>query len=128
MALLRNEDVQWYLATRKDCKRHMVVNENYIDNYDTEFERIREYDSLEEANEALAFRIEADAISNPKVEKARIKVSKIRGDIRKGNIDEERLRAQIRKEMELEGAISLTEAAPEAAPEKTTRPTKKVLS
>jgi len=131
MALQGNTEVAWYLATRKDCKRHMVVNENYIENYDTEFERIREYDSLEDANEALALRIEADAVSNPKAEKTKIKVSKIRGDIRKGNLDEERLRAQIRKELELElkGAAASVEKETKVAPVKktSTRPTKDTL-
>lgn len=137
MALQRNEDVAWYVATRKGSGNHLVVNENYIEDYENEFERIREYDTLADAQEALAIRQEADLENKPKSEKQKIKVSKIRGDIRKGNIDEDRLRAQIRKEMELEqlqltiGAEKEVEApapAKKAPVKRTTKPTKEILS
>ena len=52
MPALTNTDVQWYVATRKDSGAHFVLNENYIEAYENEFERIREFDTVEEATEA----------------------------------------------------------------------------
>lgn len=102
MAQPTNDDVTWYVCTRKDSGGHFVLNENYVSNYENEFERIREFDSLEEANMALSARVEADVVLAPKSEKTKLKVAKIRGDIRKGSVDDEKTRATIRAEIEAE--------------------------
>ena len=102
MAVLTNEDVKWYVATRKDSGAHTVRNENYMEIYEREYERIREFDTVEEAVEACEIRQAADEkISGPKVDKS-IKAAKIRGDIKAGSKEDEELRATIKAEIEEE--------------------------
>ena len=102
MAILRNEDVKWYVVTRKDTGAHSVRNENYMEIYEREYERIREFDTVEEAVEACEIRIAADEkTSAPKQDKS-IKAAKIRGDIKSGSKEDEELRAQIKAEIEEE--------------------------
>lgn len=88
--LLKNTDVMWYVATRKDTGAHYLLNEFYIEDYEHEFIRIREFEDIEEAKAALEARKEAD-IREMSIETPRknIRVSKIRGDIRRGSVDDE---------------------------------------
>lgn len=104
MALLTNEDVQWYVATRKDTGAHTVRNEKYMEIYEREYERIREFDTMEEATEACKIRQAADEkIQEPKADK-KIRAAKIRGDIKSGSKEDEELRAKIIAEHEEEKA------------------------
>ena len=106
MAVLTNSDVKWYVVTRKDSGAHSVRNENYMEIYEREYERIREFDTVEEAVEACEIRQAADQrISGPKVDKS-IKAAKIRGDIKGGSVEDEKLRAQIKAEIEEEQKAS----------------------
>lgn len=119
---LRNEDVMWYVATRKDSGAHHLLNEYYIEEYEDEFVRIREFDTLEEAKEALDKREEADAEKVVRKRK-KIAVSKVRGDIRKGSVEDEEIHAKMQKEiMEAEETVTKVPSS-----KKTTRPTKNKL-
>lgn len=102
----KNEHVLWYIGTRKDSGRHVVVNENYMERYEREFEGIREFDTVEEAREACDARIESDREfeASKGKGKANIRAGKVRGDIKKGSKEDEILRAQIRSEIEAEMA------------------------
>ena len=45
----------YYIATRKDTGAHFLFNgPEYLENYERYFERIREFDDLDEAKAALA--------------------------------------------------------------------------
>lgn len=104
MAVLTNEDVRWYVATRKDTGAHTVRNEKYMETYEREYERIREFDTVEEAVEARDIRQAADeSIAAPKIDKS-IKAAKIRGDIKSGSREDEELRAKIIAEHKAEEA------------------------
>jgi hypothetical protein len=121
MVMQRNEDVKWYVATRKDSGAHTVRNENYIANYEREYERIREFDTMEEAVLALAAREAADPKGNAHVDKSAIKVGKLRGDIKKGSLDDEDLRATIRAEIIAEGGLEKPPSSKAQAGPKTTK-------
>lgn len=110
MAMPGNTDVTWYLVTRKGSNAHFVFNENYIANYESEFERIREFDSLEEANAALAARKSADEVHRKPTQLKKLRSAKVRGDIKKGSIPDEDVRAQVRAEIEAEIAIESAKA------------------
>lgn len=95
----RNEDVLWYVATRRDTGAHYVLSEVYIEEYEREFERIREYNTIEDAKAAYEKRLDEDAKVKPK---RTVKVSKVRGEIRKGESEQEimdRLREEVRMEL-----------------------------
>lgn len=98
-----DDELKWYVATRRDSKAHCIFNENYLEEYANEFERIREYDTAEEAKEAYDARVKADSIvkSETKV-KSRIASAKVRGDIKKGSMEDEALREQIKAELRIE--------------------------
>ena len=96
---LTNTDVQWYVATRKDSGAHFVLNENYIEAYENEFERIREFDTVEEATEAHKIREAADSKDTKKAERKLIKAGKLRGEIKKGSNEDEDVRAAMRAEI-----------------------------
>jgi len=119
-----NEDVQWYVGTRRDSQSHVVINENYMAAYEGEFERIREFDTIDDATKALAARIAADEVHEPILGKERLRSAKIRGDIRKGSVMDEEVRAQIRAELkaELEAEMAI-EGTPviKPTPRKTTK-------
>jgi hypothetical protein len=102
MAVLTNEDVKWYVATRKDSGAHVVRNERYIEVYEREYERIREFDTIEEATEAYEIRVAADDKLKPNDDKSTIRAAKIRGDIKSGSREDEELRAKIKAEIEEE--------------------------
>lgn len=109
MALQQNEDVKWYLLTRKEGGAHSVRNENYVAIYEREYERIREFDTIEEAKEALEVRIQADPKATGAKDQGKIKAAKIRGDITKGSVEDEdtraAVRAEIMEELKKEGAL-----------------------
>jgi len=104
MAIQTNKDVQWYVATRKDSGAHTVRNENYMEMYEREYERIREFDTVEEAVEACEIRKAADVSVGPVIGSKSIKAAKIRGDIKSGSKEDEELRAKIIAEHEAEQA------------------------
>ena len=99
MPALTNEDVQWYVVTRKDSGAHFVLNENYVEAYEREFERVREFDTVEEAHVACAIRQAADTTQGKHKERKMIKAGKLRGEIKKGSKEDEDLRATIRAEL-----------------------------
>lgn len=94
----------WYVATRKESGGNFLFHgADYLENYEREFERIREFDSLEEAQKALATRDAATRKArNEKMlskVKKNIRAGKLRGDIRKGSVEDEETRAKIRAEI-----------------------------
>ena len=122
-----NEDVMWYVATRKDSGAHFLLNENYIEKYENEFERIREFDTMDDAKLAYDARENAD-VKMVKKEKKRIHVSKVRGDIRKGTLEDEEIRARMKAEIEEEISLKTpSEEAKVAKPKRASRPTKEKL-
>lgn len=130
MALPTNDDVMWYVGTRKDSGAHWILNENYMEDYQDEFERIREFDTAEEAKKAYDARKAADAALVPaKKGKEKLRVSKIRGDIRKGSLEDEALREKIKAEIKAEMAAESApvEEAPAPKRKTSTRPTKAKL-
>ena len=102
MAKLQNSDVKWYVATRKNSGAHTVRNEIYMAKYEREYERIREFDTAEEAHEAYKIRCAADAKTEVNWDKTKLQAGHIRGDIKKGSLDDEDVRAQIKREIEAE--------------------------
>lgn len=101
-----SEDV-FYVATRKDSGGHWLFNgPEYLENYENEFERIREFDTLEDAQKALKARESVEAKERDEARRAKARkniiASKVRGDIRKGSVDDEELRAKIKAELEAE--------------------------
>lgn len=102
MAIMKNTDVKWYVATRKGSGAHCVRNEVYMANYEREYERIREFETLEDAYEAYVARCEADVPTQVDFDKTKLKAGHIRGDIKKGSLEDEDLRAQIKREIEAE--------------------------
>lgn len=125
MAMLTNEDVTWYVATRKGTGAHFLLNEYYIENYEQEFMRIREFDSIEEAKAALDAREEADRLKKVKeLPKKKIRASKVRGDIRKGSLEEETFEQNL---VELQEEVVAQIEAPKKTSTRTTRPTKEKL-
>jgi len=83
MAVLTNEDVRWYVATRKDTGAHTVRNEKYMETYEREYERIREFDTVEEAVEARDIRQAADeSIAAPKIELSLLRAEELRWALR----------------------------------------------
>ena len=126
------EDLMWYVATRKDSKANFMFNENYLENYENEFENIREFDTPEDARAAYDAREAADReMLETTAPKTKIKAGKIRGEIRRGSLDEEEMRNRLRKEIEAEMALKTpSEAAKEAKkpPAKvSTKPSKAIL-
>ena len=99
MPALTNEDVKWYVATRKDSGAHSVKNENYMDAYEREYERIREFETVEEAVEACSIRQSAYSTHTKATESKMIKAGKLRGDIKKGSNEDEDVRAAMRAEI-----------------------------
>lgn len=100
----------WYVATRKDSGgHHLFHGPDYLEAYEREFERIREFDDLDEAKKALAAResVEYQRKIEAQKEKVRknIRASKVRGDIRKGSVEDEELRARIKAELMAEMAV-----------------------
>ena len=102
MAQLTNEDVRWYVGTRKDSGAHVVRNEIYMESYEREYERLREFDTLEEAVEACEIRKAADVQPTLTRKQASLKAGKIRGDVKSGSREDEELRAKIKAEVEEE--------------------------
>jgi len=100
------EQEVYYIATRKDSgAHHLFIGPDYLERYEREFERIREFESLEDAKSALASRETTDrkAANELKRPKSKnIRAGKLRGDIRKGSLDEEDVRAKLRAEIEAE--------------------------
>lgn len=126
MPELRNEDVLWYVATRRDSGAHWILNENYMEDYQDEFERIREFEDVEDAKVALEARKAADLEMNGEKfkEKKKLRVSKIRGDVRKGSLEDEELRSKIRAELEAELKAKMETKGTVKTPSRTTKPTK----
>ena len=102
MAVLKNDDVQWYVATRKDTGAHSVRNEIYMETYEREYERIREFPTVEEAIEACEIRQAADTKPHELRTKGKLRAGKIRGDVKGGSKEDEELRAKIKAEVEEE--------------------------
>lgn len=92
-------DVKWYVATRKGSGAHSVRNENYMEAYENEYERIREFETAEEAVEACNIRQAAEGLNAKRPESKMIKAGKLRGDIKGGSNEDEELRAKIRAEI-----------------------------
>ena len=124
--------MKWYVGTRKDSKANHIVNENYMERYDSEFENIREFDTAQDARVAYDARNQADReMKEEATPKTAIKVAKVRGDIRKGSVDEEQMRNRLRKEIEAEMAIKTPSEAAKATkspPPKNTKPSKEKLA
>ena len=98
-----SDDLKWYTATRRDSKAHVVINEIYMEKHEREFERIREFDTAEEAVAAYEAREMADrALLDQKGKKTRIAAAKVRGDIKKGSMEDEALRARMKEELRAE--------------------------
>lgn len=98
---------EYYIATRKETGAHFLFHgPNYLEQYEREFERIREFADLDEAKKALAARESVEHSAKLKALKEkqgeRLKVGKLRGDITKGSVEDEELRAKIRAELEEE--------------------------
>ena len=102
MAVLTNDDVRWYVGTRKDTGAHTVRNEIYMENYEREYERLREFDTVEEAIEACEIRQAADVKPDMVREKGKLRAGKLRGDVKEGSKEDEELRATIKAEVEAE--------------------------
>lgn len=106
-----DDELRWFVATRRDSKAHCVFNENYLNDYHREFERVREFKSAEEAVAAYEARCEADLTEvQRKSRRGKIAAAKIRGDIKEGSMEDEALRAQLKAELkaELEAELALT--------------------
>jgi len=98
-----DDELKWYVATRKDSKAHVVINGNYMEKYEREFERIREFDNADEACEAYNVRCMVDKELDAKTKKkGSIAAGKVRGDIRKGSIEDEKLRSTLKEELRIE--------------------------
>lgn len=120
MAQLKNTDVAWYVATRKDSGAHSVRNEIYMENYEREYERIREFATVEEAVEACEIRCAADIKPDHVKSKAKLRAGKIRGDVKKGSKEDEDLRATIKAEVAAE--LKAEEAVKPPSSQATTGP------
>ena len=116
MPALTVDDVQWYVVTRKDTKAHFVLNEKYVAVYEQEFERIREFDTVGEATAAHAIREAADDKGTTGKDRKLLQLGKLRGDIKKGSVEDEDVRAAIRKEImeEMKAADAIKPPSSEA--------------
>lgn len=108
------EDYLWYVVTNKDTGTHQVRNEFHVAKYENEYVKIREFDTNSEAQEALAAREANDPIKGPRPGRENIIDGKIRGDIKKGSVADEDIRAKLKAEI-------MAEIAEEATKAKTTK-------
>lgn len=87
----------------------MFEGSEYLDVYERDFERIREFDTIEDAKKALAARdkVESDQAEIERASKKakNLRVGKIRGDIQKGSVEDEEVRSKIRAELMAEIAL-----------------------
>ena len=97
-----SEDLKWYVGTRRDSKAHVMVNSNYMEAYESEFERIREFDTPEEAMEAYKVRELVDREERSGYSGSKIAAAKVRGDIKKGSMEDEDLRTKLKAELRAE--------------------------